>query len=166
MKKLKYNAKPVIMEVFGEIVGYYNSTTDAAKKFNRYATTITKRVERGSVIDCVLLRYPNDDEDYKSYKCLSPKVMEKETPREKPVKIERPKKEKKVFNYDDELDAEKYTIVNYEVKNLRICVTKCTVRDYPQPLVGSAACVRCPSFKGRNKKTHQVACSHILRKIL
>lgn len=163
MKNLRYNAKPVIMEVFGEIVGYYNSTSDAAKHLNRYTTTITKRVEREAVIDCILLRYPRDNEDYQSYKCLSPMRLEKELPKKNPQKRGRPKKEGKVYNYDDELD-DKYTLVDYEVKDLRICITKCTVRDFPQPLVGSAACARCPSFKGRNKKTHQVACSHILRR--
>lgn len=60
---------------------------------------------------------------------------------------------------DQELDSERYRIINYEVRNLRECITPCPFRDYPKPMVGSGACILCTSFKGRNKKTHQVACN-------
>lgn len=60
---------------------------------------------------------------------------------------------------DQELDSERYKIVKYEVRNLRECITPCPYRDYPKPMVGSGACLTCTSFKGRNKKTHEVACN-------
>lgn len=65
---------------------------------------------------------------------------------------------------DIELDGSKYRIVRYEVRNKRECITPCPFRVYPKPLVGSGGCVSCPSFKGRNRKRHEVACSKSLSK--
>lgn len=65
----------------------------------------------------------------------------------------------RVFRSDDtELDT-KYRIVTYKVRNLRECITPCPHRDNPKPMIGSVNCVRCSSFRGRNKETHQVACN-------
>lgn len=59
---------------------------------------------------------------------------------------------------DDELDP-KFHILDYEVKNLRVSITPCPFKGYPKPMIGSGACLKCSSFRGRNKTKHQVACN-------
>lgn len=62
-------------------------------------------------------------------------------------------------NDDAVLDRDTYKIVKYEVRNLRESITPCPFKCNPKPMVGGGYCVRCGSFKGRNKVTHEVACS-------
>lgn len=66
------------------------------------------------------------------------------------------------LNEDVELDKEKYRTIPYEVRNLRESITPCPFKEYPKPMVGSVQCVRCTSFRGRNKQSHEVACCRII----
>ena len=160
------NAKAVVMEVDGEVVGWFDCTSDAARKFGHGISTISKRIERRAVVNGVLLRYPRAGEDVEALASLSPQREQAYIDRAKvrPLKPGR-KPKPSLSNGDDvELDAERYVIVPYEVVNKRVCITKCRIKDRPQPLVGSVACMKCPSFRGRNRKTHQVACNNVLRK--
>ena len=65
---------------------------------------------------------------------------------------------------DVELDREKYNIIPYHVIHKRICVTPCPFMREPKNLVGSGQCIKCSSFRGRNKKSHEVACRKIIGK--
>lgn len=69
------------------------------------------------------------------------------------------KQTERVFRSDDAVLDTKYRIVTYQTRNLRECITPCPYRDNPKPMIGSVNCVRCSSFRGRNKVTHQVACN-------
>lgn len=60
---------------------------------------------------------------------------------------------------DVELDKENYMIVPYEVKFMRVSITPCPYREYPKPMVGSAACQACPLFKWIDRKAHEVSCN-------
>lgn len=155
------NSKAVVMEVLGNAVGWFFSTGDAARKFGHRTSTITERIKKGLVVEGVGFRYPKKGETTESFPCLSPERKWKEKPKKQPRERKKP-----VFVSDDvELNHDKYAIVSYEVINLRVCVTKCTVMEHPQPFVGSAKCARCTYFKGRNKMTHEVACANKLRKV-
>lgn len=158
--RLTKTMKQVVMLVGGKPVGRFDCINDVARMLNVTATAITSRILRGAVIDNVRFRFREgaaDDE----LPNMSPK---------KPSQPKLPKvKLKEITEYksdDDDLSDSKYTIVPYEVKNGRICITRCTALDAPQPFVGSGRCAKCPHFQGRNKKTHEVACSSILRKNL
>lgn len=154
------NSKPVIMEVLGNPIGWFDCITDVARKFGHTTSTITKRIERKAVINGVLIRFPNEGENIESLPYLSPPKKYGKLGKIKSKRITKKEKEISYKNDDVELDREKYNIVKYEVRNLRVCITRCAYRDYPQPLVGSAACVQCHYFRGRNKKDHEVACSN------
>ena len=161
-KEMNYGAmKAVVMEIGGVPQGRFDCTGDAARMFGITTSNMTNRIVKKLVYNNVLFRYPNEGEDLSSIPCLSPLRRRKEKP-------QKPKREKKRHEYksdDVELNREKYTIVPYKVRNLRVCITRCAYRDYPQPLVGSAECVKCRYFKGRNKKTHEVACSNSMKTI-
>lgn len=159
---MNYGAmKAVVMEIGGVPQGRFDCTGDAARMFGITTSNMTNRILKKLVVNNVLFRYPREGEDLSSVPCLSPHRMRKE----KPQKVKRVKKRHEYKSDDVELDREKYIIVPYEVRDLRVCITKCTYREFPQPLVGSADCVKCPFFKGRNKKTHEVACSNSMRTI-
>lgn len=67
---------------------------------------------------------------------------------------------KKEYNeIQDVLDREKYTIIKYEVRNLRESITDCPFKEAPKPKVGGCMCMKCTSFEGRDRFTHEVACS-------
>ena len=53
-----------------------------------------------------------------------------------------------------------FTILTYEVVNGRVSITPCPFKSHPKPMVGSSACQGCKSFRGRNRKDRQVACSN------
>lgn len=166
------NSKVVIMEVTGKPVGWFDCISDVARMLGTTTSTITNRIKRGAIIDGILIRYPKDKEDFILLPYLSPskkygntgravsrktKLPDKSIPKEKPP---RPEPKKKVYKTDDvELDREQYRILAYEVKNIRVSITPCPFKGSPKPMVGSGNCVRCSSFRGRNKVTHEVACS-------
>ncbi len=157
--RLTKTMKQVVMMVGGNPVGRFDCINDVARMLNITATAITSRILREAVIDNVRFRFREgaaDDE--------LPNMSPEKPSQPKPSKI----KLKKITykSDDDDLSDTKYTIVPYEVKNGRICITRCTTLDAPQPFVGSGRCAKCPHFQGRNKKTHEVACSNILRRSL
>ena len=133
--------------VTGEQI-HFNSIKDASDFAHMKATTMSFRVKTKSKLLCkkgyhYVAVEPTEEQ-------LLKRVIRKESIKER------------VFKSDDtELDP-KYRIITYEVRNVRECITPCPYRDdCPKPMIGSVNCVRCGSFKGRNKKTHQVACSRI-----
>lgn len=158
------NSKKVVMEVFDNPVGWFDCISDVARKFGHSITTITSRIQRGSVINGVRIRFPKEGEDLSSIPYLSPpkeygkirkpKSAFKVGRPEKPVKPLKQKPEPK----EVELDREKYNIIRYEVRNLFECITPCPYMLSPKTMVGSFKCQKCFSFKGINRKTHEVAC--------
>lgn len=122
----------------GEIVHEFETVRDAANHFGLHHSTICYRVHRGFFFDGLKFHY-------------------RMRPTKRECKIKATRCEYK--DDDVELDREKYKIVPYEVRFGRVSITRCPFKRYPQPLVGSGECMRCSSFKGRNKKTHEVACS-------
>ena len=77
-------------------------------------------------------------------------------------RIAQPKKGKEKEIARDTFDMEKaggkFNVVDYRLMDGCICITPCPYREAPKPKVGSAACMRCGSFHGRNRTTLQVAC--------
>lgn len=138
--------KPVVVsDLDGNIVYRFSSVMEAARKFNTKHANMLYWIRTNYIKDDMVFAFenPNDEEHHTSYK-----IYRKATKKDE----------------DIDLNGSKFAIVPYEVRNVRVCVTRCTIREYPQPFIGSAECARCPSFRGRNKKTHQVACSHIMRR--
>lgn len=152
------------MEVFDNPVGWFDCISDVARKFGHSITTITKRIERGAVINGVRIRFPKEGEDLGAIPYLSPpkKYGRIEKPKsvfkvgrpEKPAKVEKSKPEPK----EVELDRENCNIIRYEVRNKCECITPCPHMLPPKTMVGSFKCQKCASFKGINRKTHEVAC--------
>lgn len=62
---------------------------------------------------------------------------------------------------DKGVNKEKYNIIRYEVINKRVSITPCPYKGHPRPMVGSCACLKCASNRGRDRKTHEVACNRI-----
>ena len=156
--------KRVVMMAGDTPVGYFDCIGDAARMAGIYTSNMTSRIKTGYTKDGVSFRFVKDKESLKDIPCLSPerKRGEKFVATEKKPKLARPKKEKKsIFENDDtELNREKYLILKYEVRNLRECITPCPFKEYSKPMIGSAKCIKCSSFKGRNRTTHEVACKH------
>ena len=151
------NRKHVVVEIGGKPTNVFNSMRQAGIAFGLSVSGLYDRIIKGRIVDNVFFRFALDGEDLSGIPNTTPK-------RKIPIR-KYPSKEKAYKSDDVELNREKYIIVPYEVRNLRVCITKCTYREFPQPLVGSADCVKCPFFKGRNKKTHEVACSNSMRTI-
>ena len=144
----------------GEIIYTFDSTKDCGIYYALRGTTILNRIRSGKVVGGLRFRYREDDEQIDESLNLSPK-------RDKGIHPSDKKRKYKEFKPDDvDLTNVNHAIVSYEVRHKRVCITRCTVLEHPQPFVGSVLCAKCPYFKGRNKKTHQVACSHLQRRNL
>lgn len=144
--------KMVVVEENEVEIGYFESLSDAARKYKTYTSTITNRILKGIVKNGIRFRYYTEEDKH------LPNLSPERTP--KYVKYNKTLKGGRAFKGDDiELDRKRYNIIAYEVKHNRICITPCPLRDNPRPFVGSARCAGCSSFHGRNKKTHEVACS-------
>lgn len=148
------------MEVFDNPVGWFDCISDVARKFGHSVTTITKRIERGVVINGVKIRYPKEGEDLSAIPYLSPPKKYGRTVKVKSIrKVGRPKKERpEPRPKETVLNREKYNIISYEVRNKVECITPCPYMLSPKTLVGSTRCQKCTSFRGSNRKTHEVAC--------
>lgn len=59
---------------------------------------------------------------------------------------------------DSELNP-KYTILSYETKCPKVHITPCPFHESPKPMIGSAKCQMCGSFRGINRVNKQVACN-------
>ena len=156
--------RPLVIEREGKVVGIFASTSCAArcigvtdKAVNLRITNGMKRnndiyryatKEEAAIIRSILPAYPNEN---------TPPLVEELRKARKP-REKKPKKATEPVEDKTELDGEKYTLVSYEMTAERICITPCPYREAPKPKVGSAACMRCGSFHGRNRTTLQVAC--------
>ena len=150
----------VVSSEAGEIIHTFDSAKDCGMYYALSGTTILNRIRSGKVVNGLRFRYREDDEQIDESLNLSPK-------RDKGIHPADKKRKYKEFKSDDvDLTNTNHAIVPYEVRHKRVCITRCTVLEHPQPFVGSVLCAKCPYFKGRNKKTHQVACSHLQRRNL
>ena len=154
------NSKRVVMEVLGKPTGWFDCISDVARRFGHSVTTITKRIEREAVINGVLIRYPNESDDLEAMEHLSPPKKHGKTVKVKSIrKVGRPKKERpEPQPKETVLNREKYNIIPYEVRNKVECITPCPYMLSPKTLVGSIRCQKCVSFRGIDRKTHEVAC--------
>lgn len=151
------------MEFLGKPVGWFESISDAARKLGYNKDSISRRVKRGLVISGVRIRFPQEGEEYTSLPNLTPPKVYGQCERPKGGSVGRPKtkkpeKGKKEVVYK-ELDRENYNIIPYEVRNAIQCITPCPFMEAPKFMVGSVQCQRCNSFRGRDTRTHEVACN-------
>lgn len=154
--------KKVVMVENGEPKAVFVSTSDAARKVGVTTTTMTNRIKRGAVVDGALFRYTTAEDDLSSLPTLSVPVGSEQVVNVKRKKRKESSPTPKPFKSDDvELNREKYRIMPYEVRDKRVCITPCPLREPPRPKIGSVECMRCPSNKGRNRKTHEVACNRV-----
>lgn len=154
--------KRVVMVENGEPKQLFRSSSDAARYLGVSATTITNRVKGKSIVKNVLLRYPMEGEDLSELPIIICEETIRSNRTRAPRKPSQPRESNNPtpFKSDDvELERDKYRILPYEVIYERICITPCPFKDPPKPKIGSVECMRCGSNKGRNKKTHEVACS-------
>ena len=113
--------------------------------------TIGYRIAKGGEVKGVTFRrcIPDEMEAFEKI-ALPKKGKEKEIARE---------------TFDMEEADKKFNVVEYQLSAGCICITPCPYRDSPKPKVGSAACMNCTSFHGRNRVTQQVACSAVNGKV-
>ena len=79
-----------------------------------------------------------------------------------PKKRNKKPKKKEFKNEDSDLSNTEHTIIKYEVRFGHVCITPCPFMLAPKHLVGSYSCLKCGSFRGRNRSTHEVACSRTI----
>lgn len=133
--------KPVLeLDLEGNILNRYESVSEVSKKKGFAHASIIYRIRTGCVRGGIMFAFenPEDNKPNGNNWCYIPK---------------KPKDAKQA------LDASKYKIVKYEVRNLRECITPCPFKEHPRPMVGSAGCMECSSFRGRDNKSHLVACN-------
>ena len=155
------------MEENGKVVDIFSSIQDASRSLGIHVSTIEWRIRQKKAIKGVKLRYLTEEEEETGIKFLidflnkgkEEKKREAEKPPEKKMKQVGPSLED-----DVELDSGKYSIIHYETISGHICVTPCPHLEAPKPKVGSALCVGCPSFHGRNRTRQEVACGNSVKK--
>ena len=159
---MKTPNKPVVVEVNGAPLGRFDSVSDTAVFFNRVESTITYRIAKKEPFNGILYRYATESDLSLRNLTLPKRKHQKPGPKTiKPKVIIEPEpvEEKPDKDDDTELDREKYTIIPYRTKHERLCITPCPVITASErPFVGCAKCVLCSSFKGRNRKTKEIAC--------
>ena len=149
----------VVMSEDGTPLHTFDSMVDCGRYYGLSGTAIGLRIKAGSVVNGLRFVKKAKDETFDGIPNLSPK-------RDRGLLPSPKKRNYKEFKSDDvDMSIMNYPIVKYEVRYKRVCITRCTVLDQPQPLIGSGECAKCPYFKGRNRKTHEVACSNQLRKL-
>lgn len=159
---------PVIMEMNGKVDTIFPTLHDAARTLEKHVSSIKRRISIGSVVKGMRLRYMTQEETDR-IRLLIIDMLNKDLEKtENPKLEESPKKKTKktkkvsiIEEEDAELDGNKYTILSYELISDRVCVTPCPYKDAPKPKVGSALCMACGSFHGRNRSKKQVACSAV-----
>lgn len=143
--------KQIVIEKEGEVVAIFASIKDAEIITRMSSSTIDYRLTKGGDIKGLTFRY-----------CIPSEVESFE-------RITAPKKGKAKTiacdTFDMEKATEKYNVVSYQLAAGHICITPCPYRESPKPKVGSAACLDCTSFHGRNRLTQQVACSAVNGKV-
>lgn len=126
----------------GELLFTFPSINKCAEHFCVQVGTILYRISKGFSYDGMVFSFVDGDR--------------REAVPKKPPK---PKKIKRVMREEVELDRTKYKILPYEVKYKHICVTKCPFISEKTIFIGSALCANCKSFRGRDRKTQEVACN-------
>lgn len=158
---MKIPNKPVVIEVNGAPLGRFDSVSDAAVFFNRVESTITYRIAKKEPFNGILYRYATES-DITLRNLTLPKSKQKSGPKPikpKVVKEQEPSIEKPDKDDDIELDRERYTIIPYQTRYERLCITPCPfITGNERPFVGSTRCASCKSFRGRNRKTQEIAC--------
>lgn len=129
-----------VLNLEGEIIRTFDSVTAAAKEFNVNHCTILYWIGTQRIRDDYTFKFHNEND------CASERNYQYYT--------FRPVREKGV-------DREKYNVLKYEVINKRVSITPCPYKEHPKPMVGSCACMSCKSNRGRDRKTHEVACNRI-----
>lgn len=120
-----------------KVVKVFDSVTKAAKFFGVTGSALHHRYKKGLVYDGYLIEYSD----------------------EAPIAENFVEKTSKHTLDECELDRERYNIIKYEVKYGHICITPCPFLEAPKPMVGSGKCIRCSRNRGRNRITHEIACS-------
>ena len=143
--------KQIIVEKEGKVIAVFASLKDAELLTKMNSSTIEYRLAKGGEVRGLTFRYCIPDEVESFEKISSPKKgKEKEIARD---------------TFDMEEADKKFNVVDYKLSAGRICITPCPYREAPKPKVGSAACMECTSFHGRNRITQQVACSAVNGKV-
>ena len=130
--------KPVVAKnLEGEIVNRYESLLDVSRKLNVLHPNVLYWIRTGYIKNGLKYEFENkeDNTPFTPYCYYHTKPIE-----------------------DAELDRSKYNVIKYEVINKRVSITPCPYKRHPKPMVGSGLCQRCSSYRGRNRKTHEVAC--------
>ena len=162
---------PIIVEKNGKVEDIYSSLHEASQKLGLHVSTIKWRILQGKETGGVFLRYFTQEESDKvSSMAIAFLNREKQAEIDKQRQVKdkqrkskdtKGKPDKFEFSGDSELDSSKYSIVHYELSVGRICITPCPYKEMPKPMVGSARCLGCPSYHGRNRTKQQVACSAV-----
>ena len=159
---------PVVVEEKGRGMGMFMSVSDAAKSVGLTDKAIRHRIHAGMKTVDWTYRYATPDETAFIRQLASgvPKTdrsaLIKELSQTKRRYKRKPLKELECEGDRDwVLLGKKYDIVPYEITAGRVCVTQCPYREAPKPKVGSALCMACTSFHGRNRVRRQVACSAV-----
>lgn len=126
----------IVCDADGNVIDQLPSVKETARRYGFAHASILYRIYTGCSKGGIVFRFadPNNpvNENLKRYG-------------NKPV------------NFDDKLD-DKYNILDYKTVN-GVCITPCPFKESPKPKVGSAACLKCRQFKGKDKTKHQVACA-------
>ena len=139
--------KPISVEKDGEVIAIFSSTAEASLLTGMCEKSIRYRMDKGEEVKGVLYRH----------------ARPKEVAALKSINASKKNKLKALEGDTCNIEAasKKYNVVSYELTAGRICITPCPYRESPKPKVGSAECLNCQSFHGRNRRTLQVACSAV-----
>lgn len=139
--------KPIAVEKDGSVIALFSSTAEASLLTGMCEKSIRYRIEKGEEVKGVLYRH----------------ARPKEIAALKRINASKKNRLKALEGDTCNIEAasKKYNVVSYELTAGRICITPCPYRESPKPKVGSADCLDCPSFHGRNRYTRQVACSAV-----
>lgn len=134
------SGKPVVVhDLDGNFLERYYSVSDAAKHYSTTHPNMLYWIRQSLVKGDRVFSFENPDDEFHH-------TNYNQYHRIKHVE-------------DAELDREHYAIMRYEVKFQRVSITPCPFHEYPKPMIGSGACQACSFFKGRDRKTREVACS-------
>lgn len=132
--------KPVLeCDEDGEVIARYDSVKDVARAKDTSHSNILYWIRSGYMKDGSIYRFENPEDEHCAYTYNTYHKQKDGIP--------------------IELDRNQYTILPYEVKFGRICITPCPFKEHPKPMVGSGNCARCGQFRGRDIANHEIACS-------
>lgn len=166
--------KAVTIEKEGSIIGLFTSISNAARSIGITETAIRKRIAKGENREGETFRWATKEEQVilrklKAFQLgdIPVKKNTVENKSKQDVKERGTKLKELDPDTEDNLDllSEQYIIVSYELANGRVCITPCPYRDAPKPKIGSALCLSCGSFHGRNRVKQQVACGAAKKKV-